>query len=234
MGKQYGFSSDPISITSEVVPNPGVSMTERAIASVLAGKAALTGAAVLVTWPAHIATIGILGPIGIGLAIGCATWMSIRRQKTATEMAIDEFADLGVAPEVIGGVIVESRTKAWTILGYKSHFAPVQENVNAIGQEVLDIIEGFKDDTSDIHRSRHVMARCLDQTIKILQNLEVFEKRLESTESIRQEDYQDTLDLSIKGLIQIKEVLVEQHRRNLDNNLNELEIDLEIADQLFS
>jgi hypothetical protein len=230
---KYGFSTDPVAITSSVVPNPGISKTERVIATVSASKVAMLSSVVFVTWPAHVALISVAGPIGISIAVGAATWLMIRRQKT-TEMAIDEFAELGVAPEVIGSVIVESRTKAWTILGYNSQFALVQENVDAIGQEVVDIIDGFKDDTSDIHRCRHVVARCLDQAIKILQNLEVFEKRIESTDSIRQEDYQSTLDLSVDGLSQIKDALIEQHRRNLDNNQNELEIDLKIADQLFS
>jgi hypothetical protein len=64
-----------------------------------------------------MALASIWGPAVIGVGVCAATILAVRKRKSAMELAIAEFADLGVAPEVIGSVIVENRAKAWTVLG---------------------------------------------------------------------------------------------------------------------
>jgi hypothetical protein len=228
----YGFQTDAV-ITTSNIPNPGVSNLQKGIAAVLAAKTTVITSAVMLTWPTFIPLSMIWGPGIIGCLTAGAVLLSVRVRKSPTRMAIDEFAHLGIAPEVIGSVIVENRAKAWLVLGYQSQFAKVQEQTQCIGDEVLAIIDGFKDDTSDINRCRHVVSRCLTQTLKILGNLEVIEKRLEAEGSIQIEDFQETVNLATDGLTKLADALKEQHQRNMDNNQNELEIDLEVADILL-
>ena len=232
MKNKYGFKKDAV-ITTSTIPNPGVSRLEKAIAAVLAAKATGITSAVFLTWPVFIPFSALWGPAIIGCLTASAVFLSVRERKSPTRMAIDEFADLGVAPEVIGSVIVENRAKAWLVLGYNSQFDEVDKQTRLIGNEVLAIIDGFKDDTSDINRCRHVVSRCLTQTLKILGNLEVIEKRLEAEGSIQVEDFKETIDLAIDGLTKLADALKEQHQRNMDNNQSELEIDLEVADILL-
>lgn len=230
---RYGFSEDPTVITTSVIPNPGTTGVRRALAGIVAGKAAAGASLLAVTWPAHLAFATIWGPAVIGIGVCAATILAVQKRKSAMELAIAEFADLGVAPEVIGSVIVENRAKAWTVLGYTSQFPEAQEQIERIGNEALAIIDGYKDDTSDIHRSRHNLTRWLDQTIKILENFEVIERRIAGDNSITMAEYQETYELTLDGLTKLGDALEEQHQRNLDNNQNALEIDIEVSEQLL-
>jgi hypothetical protein len=230
---RYGFSEDSAVITTSVIPNPGTTGVRRALAGIVAGKAAAGASLLAVAWPAHMALATIWGPAVIGVGVCAATILAVRKRKSAMQLAIGEFADLGVAPEVIGSVIVENRAKAWTVLGYTSQFADAQTQIERIGNEALAIIDGFKDDTSDIHRCRHNLTRWLDQTIKILKNFEVIERRIAGDNSITKDEYQDTYEQTLDGLTKLADALEEQHQRNLDNNQNALEIDIEVSEQLL-
>lgn len=230
---QVGFAQDPIAITTSRIPNPGVTSTQRLVISLAVGAKLGLIAGLTVTWPVHIIASGLIGPAIVGAGATVGTWLAIRQRKTAMEMAIDEFRDLGVAPEVIGSVIVESRAQAWTVLSYNSQMQDIQAQVDRIGNEVLEIVDGFRDDTSDIQRCRHVLARCLDQAIKILKNFEVIERRIVGDNAITVNEYQDVYQLTVNGLTKIADALEEQHRRNLDNNQTALEIDIEISEQLL-
>jgi hypothetical protein len=230
---RYGFSQDPAVITTSVIPNPGTTGVRRALAGIVAGKAAAVVSLLAVAWPAHMALASIWGPVVIAVGVCAATILAVRKRKSAMELAIAEFSDLGVAPEVIGSVIVENRAKAWTVLGYVSQFSDAQTQIERIGNEALAIIDGFKDDTSDIQRCRHNLTRWLDQTIKILENFEVIERRIAGDNSITKDEYQDTCEQTLDGLTKLADALEEQHQRNLDNNQNALEIDIEVSEQLL-
>lgn len=229
----YGFSEDPTAITTSVIPNPGTTSVRRAIAGIVLGKAAATVSYLAINWPAHMALASVWGPAVIGVGVCAAVILAVQKRKSAMQLAIEEFSDLGVAPEVIGSVIVENRAKAWTILGYNSRTENIQMQVERIGNEALQIIEGFKDDPTDIQRCRHNLTRWLDQTIKILKNFQVIERRIAAENSVSLEEFQETYQLTIDGLNKLGDALEEQHQRNLDNNQNALEIDIEVSEQLL-
>lgn len=222
---KYGF-------TTRDASRPGALMTEvkgRIILAVNAGTALAGLSALLITWPAHIALASIAGPSIIGILAGMGAWYIQPEKKNITKLALEEFADTGLSPAVIGSVIVDSRISAHYIISYKSQSNDIQKSVDIIGKETLAIIEGFKDDPSDVMRCRHVIKQCLDQSIKILNNLAVIERRIAENNSITMEDNEGTIEFARQGLKKIADALVEQHQRNLDNNHNALEIDVSVS-----
>jgi hypothetical protein len=63
---RYGFSQDPAVITTSVIPNPGTTGVRRALAGIVAGKAAAG---------ASLARSGLACTHGIGFYLGsCCDW----------------------------------------------------------------------------------------------------------------------------------------------------------------
>lgn len=228
---EYGFTQQ--AINSDAIPNPGFERKQVGLTGILSGVSAGAMAFVGATWPLHMPIVAMTGPFLVGALVAGGVILNMPVKKNATALAVEEFGDTGLSPEVIGSVIVEGRISAHIILSYKSQWRYIQKSVNKIGDEVLAIINGFKDDPSDVLRCRHMMKQCLDQSMKILRNLEVIERRIAEDNSVTQDNNQEVIDEARKGLEKIAAALVEQHQRNLDNNQTALEIDVAVSEHVI-
>jgi len=157
-------------------------------------------------------------------------WLLIPLKKTSLELAILEYAEYGLSDSIINNVILANRQKVLDIeikiLDITD--ASIKRTLARIARETLDLIDGFKDDPTDVARSRTTLTRCLDQTIKIVENYRIIEGRRETDQTA------DLTEQTYVGLQQIAEAIEEQHRRNMDNNQTALSVDLEVSDQLLS
>lgn len=213
------------------IPNPGVTPNQRL--GITAGSVAVgaSTAYLIWDWPALFmadlwAPVVYVGMFGIG------AFLMARRRRSPFELAIMEFSDLGLKPEIIGSVIVENRSKAYELrhIAGGTRDQEIEKLLRQIANETLDIIHGFRDDPTDVQRSRNVLGRCMDQALKIMQNYQPVENRHVKMG----DDWWDIKEKTRQGLQQIADVLAEQHRRNMENNTSALEVDLEVSDQILN
>lgn len=186
----------------------------------------------LVSWPVFIPFVSLWGPLVGAAMFGAFVYCFLETPEPKDAELVKEFTELGLHENVVRAVIIKNLNLANDIKSYISLEKRISELVNNISNEISQIIYGFKYDTSDVNRSRHVLDRCTSQTLKILKNLEVIETRIYN-ENAKREDYEETYYQVIVALKKINEVLIEQHKRNLENNTNELEIDIQISNQIF-
>ena len=214
------------------IPNAGASRQQRRNTTLIGGSLGLILGMLMVEWPSTLLLFShIWGPfIMMGLIAG-GIFLIMQRKKDPFELAIMEFDGLGFRPETIGSVIIENRAKAYTLLVHSDTIISDTINtlINDISSEVLDIINGFHDDPSDLNRSRSTLTRCLDQAGKIVEEYEHIERRKDTMG----DGFIPLQSQTELGLVQIRDALIEQHKRNLDNNTSALEVDLEVSDQLL-
>ena len=155
------------------IPNPGMVWVNRAITGIGVKLTTAVLAAGMIDWPSTVALSHYRGPVVIGGLVGTGAYLMIPQRKSPFEMAIAEFSDLGLSPEIIGAVIVENRAKAAMIRRMSNEQITnpaVQLELFRIADETDSLIAGFQDDPSDVSRSRSNMTRCLDQSIEIADN----------------------------------------------------------------
>lgn len=213
------------------MPNPGLTPNQRITTTGIAALGSMLGG-LFMNFDTQFMMSEYWAPVIFTGLIGVGTWFLFPRRMNQFELAIMEFKDLGLTAEVIGSVIVENRSKVYDLLA-KSEIINSTANkklIREIAYEAMSIIAGFRDDPTDVSRSRVTLNRCLNQTLKIVDNYATVEKRKNVMDK---KEFVDLAVLTEEGLIQIKEALVEQHRRNLDNNQMALEVDLEVSDQLL-
>ncbi len=215
--------------TFSSVKNPGVTEMNRTI---ITGVALVLSAVVmvLIDWPSFNVFTSAIAPIGFVGMLTAGVWLLIPLKKTSLELAILEYAEYGLSDSIINNVILANRQKVLDIeikiLDITD--ASIKRTLARIARETLDLIDGFKDDPTDVARSRTTLTRCLDQTIKIVENYRIIEGRRETDQTA------DLTEQTYVGLQQIAEAIEEQHRRNMDNNQTALSVDLEVSDQLLS
>lgn len=212
------------------IPNPGVSPNERLGFTAGGGAVGASSAYLLWDFPAFF-FVDLWGPVVYTALFVVGTFLAVRVRKNPFELAIQEFDNLGLRPELIGEVIVENRAKAHQLgeIAGNLQMTDIRKALRGIKEETLAIINGFQDDPTDVARSRSNLRRVLDQALKVAQNYATLEAKGD-----RLTNFQDTHDQTLAGLQQMRSVLAEQHKRNAENNTTALEVDLEVSDQLLS
>lgn len=213
------------------IPNPGFTPNQRLINTAGAGTVGAGLAWAVFDWPAFLLA-DMWGPVLFTGLIAGGAFLISNLKKTAFEMAVADFGHLGLREGLIGEVIVDNRAKAYGMVKLSKEIdsAVIAKLVVQIGKETLDIIDGFADDPTDVQRSRSVLNRCMDQGTKILENYQMIERR---RNAMSKSEFDDLFRQTESGLTTIRDALVEQHRRNLDNNTTALEVDLKVSDQLL-
>lgn len=221
--------SAPSVDTFSSVKNPGVTGMNRTL---LTGGALVLSAVamVMIDWPSFNVFTSAIAPIAFIGMLTVGAWLVIPLKKTSLELAIQEYSGYDLSDSIIQNVILVNRQKA---LDIKSSIpditnADIKQVLGRIVNDTLSLIDGFKDDPTDVSRSRTALTRCLDQTIKIVENYRIIEGRRDTDLTA------DLTEQTYTGLQQIAEAIEEQHRRNMDNNQTALSVDLEVSDQLLS
>lgn len=228
-------SSEPRKIVAgpadySAIPNPGLGPNTRLLATGGALIASMLVAGTMINWPTDFGILSTLvAPIVFVLLFTVGVFLVLPQKMNAFQIAIMEFKDLGLGPETIGRVIVENRAHAREIDRIAKNIinSRVRGALEKIADETLEIIDGFRDDPSDVARSERVLQTCLGQTKKIVANYVVIESRRDT------EQTEDATEQAIKALRGFASTLEEQHRRNLDNNTSALEIDVEVSEDLL-
>jgi 5-bromo-4-chloroindolyl phosphate hydrolysis protein len=98
------------------------------------------------------------------------------------------------------------------------------ERIAGIAEE---IVLGFKEDPSDIHRSKHFLLHYLDATLEILQKYnELQSKRIGP-------QIQAVLEKSEETLSEIEAAFDKQYQRNLSNEAMELDVNLDVLKNMI-
>lgn len=208
--------------------NKGATNAGRGVIALSTGLTGLLIATTAVVWPANLAWSNVWGPVVVMALSGIGGYLSVRIRKTPTELACEEFGDLGLTTNDIVTAVLLPREKASKLVAWAATSisdSDIRGTLEDISEIVFTIIDGFKKDPSDAARSRHVLKTCLDQAKKIGDNYYVVSTGAGASD--------DTTAQTRKGLKQIYDALEEQHRRNMDNNTAALEVDLNVSDQLL-
>lgn len=215
----------------ENIPNPGMTPNQRLGTTAGVGVAGAGTGWLILDWPAFMLA-DLWGPVLFTAMIAGGAFLVSKLKKSTFELAVAEFGDLGLREGLIGEVIVDNRAKAYGMvkMSKEVNSALIGRLATEIGKETLDIIDGFADDPTDVQRSRSVLNRCMDQGTKILGNYQMIERRRDAMDS---SEFDNLFLQTEQGLTTIRDALVEQHRRNLDNNTTALEVDLKVSDQLL-
>ena len=110
---------DPI-VDYSAIPNPGVSRTTRLLIAGGSGKAAALLSWLTISWPADILFSPLWGPIITGILISIGVFHLVNIRMDPFQLAIKEYDDLGLSPEVIGSVIVDNRARLGKLAEWKN------------------------------------------------------------------------------------------------------------------
>ena len=151
--------------------------------------------------------------------------LDMQRQKIR-----DKFDGLGLSDELIQKGIIAPLEATFLIDDWagKIQNPKVHHELNLMSEEIQIMIDDFKNDTTDINRSRSLLKKCTGQALKIAEQFYILESKDGNHISAA------LLNQTISGLQRINGAIAEQHRRNTDNNQMALAVDLDVTDQVFS
>lgn len=212
-------------------PHPGIAPNRAKVLAMLSGISALVVSHMVVNWPVLIIPgISIAGPTLISLFVTTAIYLLMPIRRTVIEVAMSEFDDLGLSPEVIKSVIVDNRSKADDLvrLAAKTISPMNMQLMVEIAKQGLALIDDFIHNPSAINQSRVVLSRCMTQALSISTNYISIESRKSAM------DNKEFVALAVQtedGLKLILHTLQDQCRNNL--NTTALEVDLDVTRQLL-
>jgi hypothetical protein len=160
--------------------------------------------------------------------LGIAVWLLYPVPKTVRELAIERYKHLGVSDDLIENVVIRGQEWAEKIqeLGMIVENGTIRNQLLTIGKIMLDMIDEFRHDPSDIRGSRNVLSRVIDQTPKLIENYRVIETR--------KDDMLRTATAEIEGALKTMiDALQAQRIRNNDDNRLALGVDVQVTQDLF-
>lgn len=179
-------------------------------------------------FPARLSELNMLLELGLALGAYAGFLLVLPRAKSLEE----ELAGMG---SLAGGDVSEaavlirsSKEKIETIRGYGSG---LEENIRIKVEHIADIadaiVEGFKEDPSDINRSKQFLFHYLDATIDIIGKYQELVNKSAGTQ------IDAVLEKSEQTLSEIEEVFEKQYQRNLANEAMELDVNLDVLKNMI-
>lgn len=134
----------------------------------------------------------------------------------------------GINPQAVAALIRASLEKITDIREHSSELqGDVQATLKRITGIAQDIVEGFKNDPTDINRSKQFLFHYLDAT------LDIVSKYKELRNKKGGEPVEAVLIKSEQTLAEIEAVFQKQYQRNLANEAMELDVNLDVLQNMI-
>lgn len=158
----------------------------------------------------------------VGMTLLLPRPVGLRRQ--LAEMAAAARMDEAEVASLIGS----SRGKVERIRKINEEISGrAHDRIEAVATIASRIVEGFRDDPSDIRRSRNFLYHYLDATVDIVEQYRELNRK-SAGERVRQ-----VLDKSEQTLAEIETVFQRQYQRNLDDEALALDVDLDVLRRMM-